>query len=81
MSRAFNVKDATDRLKDLILSRSKAENITVEQAEEKFKSTIPMKRFGNPEEIAQLVGFLSSTAASYITGTAIPVDGGRTGSL
>jgi 3-oxoacyl-[acyl-carrier protein] reductase len=37
---------------------------------------IPMKRFGQPEELADLAVFLSSPRAGYITGTVIPVDGG-----
>jgi len=37
---------------------------------------IPMRRFGRPEEVAATVRFLASTEASYITGSAIKVDGG-----
>jgi 3-oxoacyl-[acyl-carrier protein] reductase len=40
-----------------------------------------MKRFGLPSEIAAMAAFLASPAASYVNGTSIPVDGGRTGSI
>lgn len=44
--------------------------------EEHFAKVIPFKRFGSPEEIASVVAFLASDAASYITGALISVDGG-----
>jgi NAD(P)-dependent dehydrogenase (short-subunit alcohol dehydrogenase family) len=37
-----------------------------------------LRRMGQPEEVAAVVGFLSSPDASYVTGAAIPVDGGCT---
>ncbi|MCF8240016.1 MAG: 3-oxoacyl-[acyl-carrier-protein] reductase [Melioribacteraceae bacterium] len=47
-----------------------------EKQKEVLLSQIPMKRLGKPEDIAKVVGFLSSNDADYITGQVIPVDGG-----
>jgi 3-oxoacyl-[acyl-carrier protein] reductase len=41
-----------------------------------YTNAIPMKRYGRPDEIASLVSFLASETSGYITGAAIPVDGG-----
>jgi NAD(P)-dependent dehydrogenase (short-subunit alcohol dehydrogenase family) len=41
-------------------------------------STVPMKRIGEPEDMAKMALFLASNASSYITGRAIAVDGGAT---
>jgi len=43
---------------------------------EAYTGAIPMKRYGRPAEIASLVSFLASESSAYITGVAIPVDGG-----
>lgn len=44
--------------------------------EAELSKTIPMQRFGNPEEVAAVVGFLASPEASYITGECISINGG-----
>jgi NAD(P)-dependent dehydrogenase (short-subunit alcohol dehydrogenase family) len=43
-----------------------------------MRSTIPLGRYGEPEEIGEMVAFLASDAAAYITGQTFSVDGGRT---
>jgi len=43
-----------------------------------IKSTVPMKRFGTPDEIADAAVFLCSDRASFITGAVLVVDGGQT---
>ena len=45
---------------------------------DKFKQAIPMKRFGKKEEMAETILWLTSNKASFITGHAMPVDGGLT---
>lgn len=44
---------------------------------EHSKTTHPLGRVGNPEEVAKTIAFLASDAASFITGATLPVDGGR----
>jgi len=47
----------------------------------KTEEAIPMGRGGEPEEIAEVIAFLLSDAASYVTGVALPVDGGKVAQL
>ena len=49
------------------------------EAMERVMSRTPMKRIGTPAEIANVVAFLCSDKASYVTGETIYVDGGRLG--
>ena len=57
----------TNRLKDLVEKNPKVSEV---------KNSIPMKRFGTPEEFAAAAVFLVSERASYITGQSLAVDGG-----
>ena len=71
----------TERLKQLNSKKAEKLGINISTIEDKIKDTIPMKRFGNPEEYANLVCFLASEKSDYITGINIPIDGGFLKSL
>lgn len=51
---------------------------TVDQGHEGLSKIIPMRRIGQPEEIAKNIAFLASDNTSYITGTGLLIDGGAT---
>ena len=71
----------TQRLNSIIESTAKRGNVLVDIVEKNMKEEIPLKRFGEPSEIAAVAAFLASPAASYVNGVSIAVDGGRTGTI
>ena len=66
----------TDRIVNLRKSKADRSGTTLESEMLKTSESIPAKRLGKPEELADLVAFLASKNAAYITGVNIPVDGG-----
>jgi 3-oxoacyl-[acyl-carrier protein] reductase len=54
-----------------------AHNLTVEEAKKKFPEEAGISRFGKPEEIADLMAYMVSPAAKWMTGTSVRMDGGE----
>jgi 3-oxoacyl-[acyl-carrier protein] reductase len=67
---------ATDRLKELAKTRSAALHKTEQEIMEGWAADAPLKRLGDPRELADTLVWLASERASYITGQTILVDGG-----
>jgi 3-oxoacyl-[acyl-carrier protein] reductase len=67
---------ATDRLKELAKARSAALGKTEKEIAEGWAADAPLKRLGEPSEVADAIVWLASERASYITGQTILVDGG-----
>lgn len=71
----------TERVRSLDQGRAASQGVDVEEIRSSQEGAIPMGRYGRPEELAALVGFLASDAAGYITAQHILVDGGMVTAL
>lgn len=72
---------ATNRIHFLDEQKAKRENRTLEAVVAESTASIPVARYGRPEEYADVVTFLASQRASYITGSIVRVDGGYIASI
>jgi 3-oxoacyl-[acyl-carrier protein] reductase len=72
---------ATDRVKHLDQVNADRSGKSTEDIEMEEKAGIPLKRYGRPEEFANVVVFLCSDANSYMTGSSFLVDGGKIKSI
>lgn len=67
----------TGRRKSFLEKWAPAHNLTVEEAMQKFPEEAGISRYGKPEEIAELMAFLVSPAATWMTGSCVRMDGGE----
>lgn len=67
----------TGRRQSFLEKWAPAHNMTVEEATKKFPEEAGISRYGQPEEIADLLGFMVSPAAKWMTGASIRMDGGE----
>jgi len=72
---------ATARVAALDNAKAKREERSVEEVAAESQGTIPIGRYGKPEEYADVVAFLASERAAYITGSLVRVDGGMIPSI
>jgi len=72
---------ATERLANLARNTSQRRGISPEAVEAEWREMTPEKRLGQPEEIAAVIAFLVSPAASFVRGVSVAADGGRMRSL
>lgn len=67
---------ATARVAELDAAKAGREGVTAAAIADQSKRSIPLRRYGTPEEFAAAVAFLAGRPASYITGSVVRVDGG-----
>jgi 3-oxoacyl-[acyl-carrier protein] reductase len=67
----------TGRRRSFLEKWAPAHNMSMEEAMKKFPEEAGISRYGQPEEIAELLGFMVSPAAKWMTGTSVRMDGGE----
>jgi 3-oxoacyl-[acyl-carrier protein] reductase len=67
----------TGRRRSFLEKWAPAHNMTVEEATKRFPEEAGISRYGNPEEIAELMAFMVSPAAKWMTGSSVRMDGGE----
>jgi len=71
----------TDRIRRLAMERAGAEGVSEEEALAQQAADVPLGRLGRPEDVGDVVTFLASERAAYLTGCMLSVDGGLLRSL
>ena len=67
---------ATERIVELDKAQAWHRGVTPEEEARAQKEKIPLRRYGEPEEVGDVIAFLCSARAAYMTGTTVMVDGG-----
>lgn len=71
----------TQRLDEIIAGRVDATGKDPEAIAGAMRETVPLRRFAEAREVGDVIAFLASPAAAYVSGVSVPVDGGRMQSL
>jgi len=72
---------ATERMNEGLAAQARQEGITVEEALQRSASRMPLGRIATPEEVADVVVYLSSGRASYVSGSILSIDGASSPSV
>ena len=71
----------TDRLRQVIAGQAQRQGRSVEEIRRTWEGEIPLGRLGESEDVADMIVFLASERANYVTGVTVQVDGGRVRSM